>query len=666
MVSQRSRDPRRRGKEARLRRSAGFRLVTAVLIALVVTALAWSGLTAGGFQVTQLRLSDALFPVIRPDPRIVVVGIDDETFRELGTFPLDRRRHAELIRRLDEGGAALIGYDITFSESSGKDPADEALVDAADEAGNVVFGAAATLMTGLGDPPQAESLDIPFEDLATAALAVGHVNVIPDPDGVVRSHPPFIEDPVGELVPSLSLTLLGLLEGLDGPVTFRPDGIQIGSRVIRTGEGHLQEINFTEPFRTYSFIDVLRGRVPADAFRDKVVLVGATALGLGDTRLTPLNKSSGQAGVYVHANALNSMLSGASLSAESATTVVATILVLALLVALAVAFLRVWVASLVAVALGAGYYSVAFMRFDRGRVMNLVYPTLAIALTYLAVLGLRYFTELRERRRVTAVFGRYVAADVVDEVLAAPQNAMATLKGASRPISALFADLRGFTAASEGSAPTDVVAGLNLYLDAMVRAVNEESGTIDKFMGDCVMAFWGAPRYVPNHAERAIRAGLLMQEYLEAAKRQADEIGLRVPGVGVGVATGEAVVGNIGSADRLDYTVIGDTVNTASRICGVAEAGEIVVTEECAAAVDGDAFHIAPLPPLQVKGKREPLRIFQVLRPGQEAKTFDEGAVTEAHDEKAKYQPARRSELEREPASAKAAGYAPIEPRPES
>jgi adenylate cyclase len=651
-----------------LRRSAGFRLVTAVLIALVVTALAWSGLTAGGFQVTQLRLSDALFPVIRPDPRIVVVGIDDETFRELGTFPLDRRRHAELIRRLDEGGAALIGYDITFSESSGKDPADEALVDAADEAGNVVFGAAATLMTGLGDPPQAQSLDIPFEDLATAAVAVGHVNVIPDPDGVVRSHPPFIEDPVGELVPSLSLTLLGLLEGLDGPVTFRPEGIQIGSRVIRTGEGHLQEINFTEPFRTYSFIDVLRGRVPADAFRDKVVLVGATALGLGDTRLTPLNKSSGQAGVYVHANALNSMLSGASLSAESATTVVATILVLALLVALAVAFLRVWVASLVAVALGAGYYSVAFLRFDRGRVMNLVYPTLAIALTYLAVLGLRYFTELRERRRVTAVFGRYVAADVVDEVLAAPQNAMATLKGASRPISALFADLRGFTAASEGSAPTDVVAGLNLYLDAMVRAVNEESGTIDKFMGDCVMAFWGAPRYVPNHAERAIRAGLLMQEYLEAAKLQADEIGLRVPGVGVGVATGEAVVGNIGSADRLDYTVIGDTVNTASRICGVAEAGEIVVTEECAAAVDGDAFHIAPLPPLQVKGKREPLRIFQVLRPGQEAKTFEEGAVTEAHDEKAKYQPARRSEPVRipEPAPAKAAGYAPIEPRPKS
>jgi adenylate cyclase len=651
-----------------LRRSAGFRLVTAVLIALVVTALAWSGLTAGGFQVTQLRLSDALFPVIRPDPRIVVVGIDDETFRELGTFPLDRRRHAELIRRLDEGGAALIGYDITFSESSGKDPADEALVEAADEAGNVVFGAAATLMTGLGDPPQAQSLDIPFEDLTTAAVAVGHVNVIPDPDGVVRSHPPFIEDPVGELVPSLSLTLLGLLEGLDGPVTFRPEGIQIGSRVIRTGEGHLQEINFTEPFRTYSFIDVLRGRVPADAFRDKVVLVGATALGLGDTRLTPLNKSSGQAGVYVHANALNSMLSGASLSAESATTVVATILVLALLVALAVAFLRVWVASLVAVALGAGYYSVAFLRFDRGRVMNLVYPTLAIALTYLAVLGLRYFTELRERRRVTAVFGRYVAADVVDEVLAAPQNAMATLKGASRPISALFADLRGFTAASEGSAPTDVVAGLNLYLDAMVRAVNEESGTIDKFMGDCVMAFWGAPRYVPNHAERAIRAGLLMQEYLEAAKLQADEIGLRVPGVGVGVATGEAVVGNIGSADRLDYTVIGDTVNTASRICGVAEAGEIVVTEECAAAVDGDAFHIAPLPPLQVKGKREPLRIYQVLRPGQEAKTFEEGAVTEAHDEKAKYQPARRSEPVRipEPAPAKAAGYAPIEPRPES
>jgi adenylate cyclase len=497
-----------------VRRSAGFRLVTAVLIALVVTTLAWSGLTAGVFQVTQLRLSDALFPVIRAAPRIVIVGIDDKTFREVGQFPLDRARHGDLIRLLDGAGATLIGYDITFSESGQEEASDRALVEAADEAGNVVFGAAATLVTGLGDPPQAERLDLPFEGLAEAAVGVGHVNVIADPDGVVRSHPPFIEDPVGELVPSLSLTLLGLLQGLDGPVTLRPEGIQIGNRVITTGEGHLQEINFTEPYRTYSFIDVLKGRVPNEAFRDKVVLVGATALGLGDVRLTPLNKSSGEAGVYVHANALNSMLSRASLTPDSTMTVVITILVLSVLVALAMAFLRVWLAPLVALALGAGYYYVAFSRFDRGRVMNLVYPALAIGLTFLAVLALRYFTELRERRRVTAVFGRYVAGDVVDEVLAAPQNALATLKGASRPISALFADLRGFTGASEGSAPTDVVAGLNLYLDAMVRAVNEEAGTIDKFMGDCVMAFWGAPRHVPNHAERAVRAGLRMQEYL--------------------------------------------------------------------------------------------------------------------------------------------------------
>jgi adenylate cyclase len=633
-----------------------------VLIAMVVTALAWSGFTAGLFQVTQLRLSDALFPVIKPDPRIVVVGIDDDTFRTLKTFPLDRRRHAQLIRRLDQAGAALIGYDITFSEQS-TDESDAALVQAAEGAGTVVFGFTASLQAGLGDPPQAESIDPPLQELTEAAAGGGHVNVIPDPDGVVRAHPPFIEGPEGDLVPSLSLALLGLMEDLDGPVTFRPEGIQIGDRVIQTGEGHLQEINFTEPFATYSFIDVIRGNVPAEAFRDKVVLVGATALGLGDVRLTPLNKSSGQPGVFIHANALNSMLSGASLAPEGATVVVATIFALAVLVALAVAFLRVWVAPLIALGLGAGYYLVAFVRFDRGRVMNLVYPALAIGLTYLAVLGLRYFTELRERRRVTAVFGRYVAGDVVDEVLAAPQNALATLKGAARPISALFADLRGFTAASEGSAPTDVVAGLNLYLDAMVRAVNEEAGTIDKFMGDCVMAFWGAPRPVPNHAERAVRAGLRMQEYLEEAKTKADVIGLRVPGVGVGIATGEAVVGNIGSADRLDYTVIGDTVNTASRICGVAEAGEIVITHEAAAAV-GDAFRITPLPPLVVKGKREPLRIFQVLRPGQEPKAFDPGAVTEAHEEKAKYQPARRAV--EEPAPAKAAGYAPIEPRPGS
>jgi adenylate cyclase len=242
------------------------------------------------------------------------------------------------------------------------------------------------------------------------------------------------------------------------------------------------------------------------------------------------------------------------------------------------------------------------------------------------------------------VFGRYLSKDVVEEVLAAPSDAVATLEGASPVISVLFADLRGFTSASEQLPPVKVVRALNSFLDAMTRAVMEEQGTVDKFMGDCVMAFWNAPRPEPRHAERAVRAALLMQRYIDEAMQDEDVATLAVRGCGVGVATGEAVVGNIGSAQRLDYTVIGDTVNTASRLCGVAEAGEVVITEGCAAAV-GDAFALGAMPPVAVKGKEEPLVVFRVTALG-----VTETAVTLPEPDEALGAPP------------KAAGYTPIEP----
>jgi adenylate cyclase len=266
-------------------------------------------------------------------------------------------------------------------------------------------------------------------------------------------------------------------------------------------------------------------------------------------------------------------------------------------------------------------------------------------------LGVKYFGEEREKRRGTWVFGRYVARDVVDEVLSAPESALATLEGASRPLSVLFADLRGFPAASEGADPQDVVRALNAYLDAMVQAVNEERGTIDKFMGDCVMAFWGAPRPTERHAQRAVRAGIGMLDYIDRAVASGETAGLNVSGCGVGVATGPAVVGNIGATDRLDYTVIGDTVNTASRLCGVAGAGQVVVTEACAAEL-GDGFWLGDLPPLAVKGKALSLRVYQVLREGQEPAHFEDDALLEATEDKGHFEVPRTQ----------AAGYAPIEP----
>jgi adenylate cyclase len=628
------------------------------LIAVGVTLFTWAGLATGAFQGAQLRLVDALFPAIGPDDRIAVVAVDEESLDRIGqAWPWPRSVHAALVRGLRDRGAALIGYDVTFAEPTEPDE-DRALAEAVSEGTDVVLAANAIFPAArLQDPPRADDLDLPIPELARAAALVAHANVIPDPDGVVRALPPVIESPDGTYVPSLSLGLYALAEELDGQLTFRPDGWQIGDRLIPTGRAHLMDVNFSAPaeYPRYSAADVIEGEVPADAFEGKIVLVGATALGLGDTRLTPLDKATGEPGVFVHANALNTMLTRAFLFPDGRAAVLLAVFVVAVLVALAVAFLRVWLSPVIVLGIGAAYVVVAFWRFDDGRVMNLVYPAMAIVVAFIAALGVRYFTEERERRRVTRVFGRYVAQDVVDEVLAAPEVALATLEGQSRTISVLFADLRGFTSASDGAEPEEVVGALNVYLDAMVRAVNEERGTIDKFMGDCVMAFWGAPRLTKDHAEQAARAGIKMLDYIDEAVAAGRTSGLEVAGCGVGIATGEAVVGNIGSSDRLDYTVVGDTVNTASRLCGVAGPGQIVVTEECAEELR-DGFRIGDLPSLEVKGKARPLRVFQVLREGQEAVEVIEGAVLEYSEEKGHFE---------QTAPAKAAGYAPIEPRAE-
>jgi adenylate cyclase len=632
-----------------MKRTSWFRLVVAILIAGGVTLLCLAGLTVGLFQTTQLRFADALFPSVAPDPRIVIVGVDDRSLGTIGSWPFARSQHARLIESLHQQGAALVGYDVTFSEETSAEE-DEELAGALDEAENVIVAATATFSGPLEDVPRADEIFEPIAPVAGVA-DVGLANVIPDPDGVVRSLPPIVEAPSGEYVPALSLSLYALLEGLEGPVIIRPDGIQIGTRLIPTGRSHLLDVNFSEDYPVYSFVDARDGQVPERAFEDKVVLVGATALGLGDVRLTPLDKSSGEPGVLVHANALNTMLTGAHLRHDARPVVLTWVFGLALAVALAVAFLRVSISWIAPVALGAAYFFLAFSRFDGGTVMNMVYPSISVGLAYIGALAVKYFGEERERRRVTRVFGRYVAQDVVEEVLAAPEKALATLEGASRPLSVLFADLRGFTSASEGSDPQDVVTALNAYLDAMVRAVNEELGTIDKFMGDCVMAFWGAPRPTEHHADRAARAAVRMLDEIDQAVAAGRTAGLQVEGCGVGIATGPAVVGNIGATDRLDYTVIGDTVNTASRLCGVAGAGQVVVTEACAAAL-GEEFRLGELPPLAVKGKTLPIKVYQVLREGQEPGRFEGDALLESTEDKGHFEAPRT----------KAAGYAPIEP----
>jgi adenylate cyclase len=641
-----------------IRHSRWFKPLVALGIVAAVTLGSYVGLSNDFFFTTQLRLADNLFPGAPADDRIVIVAIDDQSIAEVGRWPWSRAIHADLITAVTADGAELIGYDVTFGSPALDDPlGDQKLAVAMAQTRNVVlignfeFGTRPTDVDAL---LVASEWFPPIDDFAAVAAGIGHANTRPDTDGVVRAVPPVVEAPDGSLVSSLSFTLAQLATGQSGPITLRPGGIQVGGLLVPTGDLRLLDLNFAAGFTTFPASDVLAGRVPPGTFEGKIVLVGATALGLGDLVATPLDKAGKQPGVTVHANALNTILTGSYLELEPIALTVLLVFGIGLVLAVTTLYLRPLVAIMIGAMLGAGYFALVFQRFDDGLVMNMVYPVVAPPIVFVAGLGVRYFTETRERKYVTSVFGRYLAKDVVKEVLASPEGAVATLEGASRPLAVLFADLRGFTAASEKATPTEVVSALNEYLEAMTRAVVEEQGTIDKFMGDCIMAFWGAPRPDPEMVVRSVRAALRMQDLIDQAMATGKAGDLKVKGCGVGLSVGEAVVGNIGSTERLDYTAIGDTVNTASRVCGVAEGGDIVVTEEFADALPRDEFRLAELPPLKVKGKEALLRVYQVLRPGQEPKVFEAGAFKDASEEKHHFEPV--------PAPPKVAGYAPVDP----
>ncbi|MCA1727127.1 MAG: adenylate/guanylate cyclase domain-containing protein, partial [Actinobacteria bacterium] len=554
-----------------MKRSPLFRIAVSIAVAAVVTLLAWPGLSQGVLGTVNLRFGDSLYPAAAQDPRIAVVGIDEQSLRETGEpWPWRRDLHAQIIRKLREAGAGLIVYDLVFNPGS-EDPAiDRELAAAIAEEEDVILAGFADFprSRATGSVLVASGFTRPVPPLEEASAAIGHANVSPDIDGVIRALPVVI-DVDGELQPSLSLAAFERLEGVSPPYRLRPDqGLQVGDRLIQTEERQIMNVNYTEGLiegageaPVLSASDVLANKF-AIPLSGKVVFVGVTDPTLGDNKLTPVEKTQGLPGVFVHANALNTMLQGAYVAPAGLVDDLVAVFAVTLLVALAVQFLPLTLSWIALVVLGAGFLAYTFQQFEGGRLYNMIYPNGGLFLGFMGSLGVKYLTELRERRRVLKTFGRYVAKDIVEEVLAAPNDAVATLKGAMRPLSVLFADLRGFTAASENAMPGDVVAALNVYLDAMTRAVTEEKGTIDKFMGDCVMAFWGAPKPDPDYADRAVRAGIKMLDYIdEAVVTRPETKLLQVKGCGVGISAGMAVVGNIGSQERLDYTAIGDTVN---------------------------------------------------------------------------------------------------------
>jgi len=561
----------------------------------------------GGLLSTwQLRSTDFLHGDTPPGEEIVIVAIDDASITQLGPWPWPHSTHARLIEALAE--ARVISLDVLLEATE----PDDALVEATARAGNVVYPILAVLpeRAGPGLIP-AQALIEPAPALQTNAAGLGIVNVLPDGDGVVRRVPLAVQKNDRQ-VEALSLQVLRRYLGLPREPPGELDaGLFVAGPlaipVDRWGRMIVRFVGEPGTFPTVSYADVLAGTAPTETFRDKIVLVGQMGLtGGGDHHVVPTSHGGhSMAGVEVQANIIHTILNHRYLRQQSLTSDVAVILGLALLSSLVLPRIRLVWGLLYSPLLGITYWLFAFAAFDRGLVLDLLYPTASLALSHVVVVAGRIVIEQRRRRRVTDLFGRYVSPEIVRALLSRSETAPLELGGEQREITVLFADIRGFTAFSERLSPRRVVEVLNQHLARMTEVVFEHGGTVDKFTGDGLMVLFNAPLSQADHAARAVRAALALQ----AGTQQMNDDSLQY---GIGIHTGEAVVGNVGSRRRLEYTAIGDTVNLAARLEEQAAPGQILISRATYEQVRG-LVQAREIGPLRVRGRQEPVVVYQVL-----------------------------------------------------
>jgi adenylate cyclase len=345
-------------------------------------------------------------------------------------------------------------------------------------------------------------------------------------------------------------------------------------------------------------------------FRDKIVLIGYTAQGLFDLRSTPLHPAT--AGLLIHANAIDNLING-RFNSEVRPSLLA---LLAVIIAGTVGGIihrthSQWAAGGIAIAAIAIWITAGYVALLGGIALNSVAAASSIALTYITITAVKFTAEQRHTAELRATFGRYVSPQILQHILAHPESVH--LGGERRDLTILFSDIRGFTTISEASEPEAVVEMLNEYLTRMVEILLEHGGTLDKFIGDAVMGFWNAPAADPDHPRHAVDCAIAMIEETARIRSRWEADGKPALRIGIGVNTGDAVVGNIGAEKVFGYTVIGDAVNLASRLESKNKdyGTEIIISEFTLARIDS-AFQTVYLDEVKVKGKERAVRIYEV------------------------------------------------------
>ena len=473
------------------------------------------------------------------------------------------------------------------------------------------------------DPP-ALSPNLPI--FAKYAKNFGFFNVIPDPDGTVR-RVPIVARFKGSFYPSLDMAAALAYENLPlekVALIFSENGVvgvDFGKVSIPTDPSGYVQVDYHGPaeetnptYPRYSLADVVKNKLPAEIFRDKLVLIGPTAVGIPDTAVTPFQQM-GFPGVEVHANLIDNILNGEFIRRGLRENLIdiAVILLFSLGAGALLSVVSPTRATAVLVILLGFFLWLSYDLFAHHRMWIAAFlPTATLTTNYAAIVSYRFFFEEKEKRRVRGAFQQYMAHSLVSQLLDHPE--LLQLGGQEKELSVMFADIRGFTSISEGLAPSMLVELLNQYLSEMTDTIFKNWCTLDKYIGDAIMAFWGAPYPQPDHAERACQAALQMLDTLKRMQAGWEAEGRPRIDIGVGVNSGPVLVGNMGSRLRFNYTVMGDNVNLASRLEGLNKefATHLIISESAYEQVQGK-FVARELDFIRVKGKKKPVRIYELL-----------------------------------------------------
>ncbi len=616
-------------------------------------------------------LFQALHPREQTARPVVIVDIDEASLSAIGQWPWPRTVLADLVKRITDAGAAAIGFDMIFAEPDRMSPAvaehsfrgldaetrakldslpsnDDAFAAAIKQSRVVVgqTGAAAprpippadqTLPTGfavLGPDPSPYIVTFPgllrnVSVIEEAAAGRGLFSIDPERDGIIR-RVPIVMKAQGMLVPALSLDMLRVAVGA-GAVIVRvnEDGVQsvtvprLGLDIATDPNGKLWvHFNKHDPARYVSAKDVLDGTADPDRLRGRLVLIGTSAIGLLDTKTTPVEKNP-MPGVEVHAQILESVLTKSLL--VNPNYALGLEVIVALLLGLAIIIAAPMLSATVVMALGAvliaGLVALSLYLFVAHHLLiDFTYPLISSWLIYLVLTFVNYFREQKQRQQIRSAFGFYLSPHMVEQLARSPEKLV--LGGEERRMTILFSDVRGFTTISEHykDDPQGLTRLMNRFLTPLTNAIIERKGTIDKYIGDAIMAFWNAPVDDEAHEANACDAALDMLARAEALngelKREAEATGgtympLRV---GIGLNTGPCVVGNMGSDFRFNYSVLGDTVNVASRLEARTKDYRLpLVIGSRTAERAKDQFATMEIDLIRVKGKTQPEAVFTVL-----------------------------------------------------